>query len=95
MYGEAKDENGAPVALAFTTTNDELRNLIYSPDIYVVNLNIDLAAQTGPVFVRVICHIGLGGAPAAAHIGLDRERQDQLAAGPSDVAVLSSLRHLL
>ncbi len=41
LYGEAKDENGAPVALAFTTTNDELRNLIYSPDIYVVNLNID------------------------------------------------------
>ena len=40
LYGEAKDENGAPVALAFTTTNDELRNLIYSPDIYVVNLTL-------------------------------------------------------
>lgn len=41
LYGEAKDENGAPVALHFTVTNDELRNLIYSPDIYAVNLNID------------------------------------------------------
>ncbi len=26
LYGEAKDENGAPVALAFTATNDMLRN---------------------------------------------------------------------
>ena len=41
LYGEAKDENGAPVALPFTVTNDELRNLIYSPDIYAVDLNID------------------------------------------------------
>ena len=41
MYGEAKDEKGLPVALSFTATNDELRNLIYSPDIYSVNLNID------------------------------------------------------
>lgn len=41
LYGEAKDENGAPVAMAFTVTNDELRNLIYTPDIYVVNLDID------------------------------------------------------
>ena len=41
LYGEAKDEKGLPVALSFTTTNDELRNLIYSPDIYSVNLNID------------------------------------------------------
>lgn len=41
LYGEAKNENGQPVALSFTATNDELRNLIYSPDIYTVNLNID------------------------------------------------------
>lgn len=41
LYGEAKDENGNPVALSFTATNDELRNLIYSPDIYAVNLDID------------------------------------------------------
>ena len=41
LYGEAKDENGLPVALPFTVTNDELRNLIYTPDIYLVNLDID------------------------------------------------------
>lgn len=41
LYGEAKNENGEPVALSFTVTNDELRNLIYSPDIYSVNLSID------------------------------------------------------
>ena len=41
LYGEAKDENGKPVALAFTATNDALRNLIYTPDIYAVNLDID------------------------------------------------------
>ena len=41
LYGEAKTEDGKPLALSFTATNDELRNLIYSPDIYSVNLNID------------------------------------------------------
>ena len=41
LYGEAKDEKGQPVAKSFTSTNEELRNLIYSPDIYSVNLNID------------------------------------------------------
>lgn len=41
LYGNAKNENGEPVALSFSATNDELRNLIYSPDIYTVNLDID------------------------------------------------------
>lgn len=41
LYGEAKNEKGEPVALSFTATNEELRNLIYSPDIYSVNLDID------------------------------------------------------
>lgn len=41
LYGETKNENGQPVALSFTATNDELHHLIYSPDIFVVNLNID------------------------------------------------------
>lgn len=41
LYGEQKGENGLPVAQSFTVTNDELRNLIYSPDIYTVLLNID------------------------------------------------------
>ena len=41
LYGINKDENGNPVATHFTVTNDGLRNLVYTPHIYVVNLNID------------------------------------------------------
>lgn len=40
LYGEAK-ENGLPVAQSFTVTFDEIRKLIYTPDIYVVELTID------------------------------------------------------
>ena len=61
LYGEAKDENGAPVALPFTVTNDELRNLIYSPDIYAVNpvkdnvLHVDFyeITDTKPIVMEV------------------------------------------
>ncbi|MBR5763854.1 MAG: 50S ribosomal protein L25/general stress protein Ctc [Bacteroidaceae bacterium] len=41
LYGVEKDENGAPKSTAFSVTNAAVRNLIYSPDIFVVNLNID------------------------------------------------------
>lgn len=41
IYGEAKDANGKPVALAFASPMSELRKLVYTPHIYVVNLNID------------------------------------------------------
>jgi len=41
LYGEAKDENGLPVALSFSATQEALRKLVYTPDIYSVNLNID------------------------------------------------------
>lgn len=41
LYGEAKDEKGLPVALSFACEASELRNLVYTPDIYSVNLNID------------------------------------------------------
>ena len=41
LYGEAKGENGLPVAQSFTSTQEELRKLVYTPDIYSVNLNID------------------------------------------------------
>ena len=40
LYGEAK-KDGKPVAMSFTATQEELRKLVYSPDIYSVNLNID------------------------------------------------------
>ena len=41
LYGEKRGENGLPVAEAFACSNAELRNVIYTPHIYSVNLNID------------------------------------------------------
>lgn len=41
LYGEKKDENGNPVAVHFEVANSELRNLVYTPNIYSVNLTID------------------------------------------------------
>ena len=45
LYGEKKDENGNPVATAFGVTVEGLRKLIYSPDIFVVELTIDGVAH--------------------------------------------------
>ncbi|MBO4268495.1 MAG: 50S ribosomal protein L25/general stress protein Ctc [Bacteroidaceae bacterium] len=41
LYGVERDEKGLPVAKAFSVTNEEVRNLVYSPDIFSVNLTID------------------------------------------------------
>lgn len=41
LYGEEKGANGLPVALAFSASMAELRKAIYTPHVYVVNLNID------------------------------------------------------
>ena len=41
LYGVQKDENGLPVATHFTVPVEGLRNLVYTPHIYSVNLNID------------------------------------------------------
>lgn len=41
LYGEKKDEKGLPVALAFSCPMTELRKVVYTPHIYVVNLVID------------------------------------------------------
>ena len=41
LYGEAKGENGLPQALSFTASMAELRKVVYTPHVYVVNLNID------------------------------------------------------
>ena len=46
LYGLQKDENGLPVATHFTVTVDGLRNLVYTPHIYVVDLNIDGTVHT-------------------------------------------------
>ena len=41
LYGETKGENGLPEAFAFVAPFSELRKAVYTPHIYVVNLNID------------------------------------------------------
>jgi large subunit ribosomal protein L25 len=41
MYGEAKGENGQPVSMSFAIPASQLRRVVYSPDVYVVNLTID------------------------------------------------------
>ncbi|MBO1363918.1 50S ribosomal protein L25/general stress protein Ctc [Prevotella sp. A2931] len=41
IYGEKKNENGLPEALAFTIPFSELRKIIYTPHIYVININLD------------------------------------------------------
>ena len=41
LYGEAKDENGKPKALAFAIATTDLRKVIYTPHVYVINLTID------------------------------------------------------
>ena len=41
LYGEKKGENGAPEAVAFAIPASQLRRVVYSPDVYVVNITID------------------------------------------------------
>ena len=41
LYGEKKDANGLPEAFAFTVPFTELRKAVYTPHVYVINLNID------------------------------------------------------
>ena len=41
LYGEKRGENGLPEALSFEVPMTDLRKVVYTPHIYVVNLNID------------------------------------------------------
>ena len=41
LYGEKKDANGNPEALSFAILATDLRKVVYTPHIYVVNLDID------------------------------------------------------
>ena len=45
IYGEAQ-EDGKPMAMAFAIPMSELRKIVYTPHIYVINLNIDGAHHT-------------------------------------------------
>ncbi len=41
IYGEKKDEKGAPVAIHFSVSEKEINKLIYTPHIYLIDINID------------------------------------------------------
>ena len=41
LYGKKKGENGLSEALAFTASFAELRKVVYTPHVYVVNITID------------------------------------------------------
>lgn len=41
LYGEKKDENGQPQAIHFTVSEREINKLVYTPHIYLVDINID------------------------------------------------------
>ncbi len=41
IYGELKGENGLPVATHFIVNEKEINKLIYTPNIYLVNITID------------------------------------------------------
>ncbi len=41
IYGEKKDENGNPVAIHFVVSEKQINKLIYTPHIYLVDINID------------------------------------------------------
>ena len=46
LYGEKKDANGAPEAMSFAVPFTELRKIIYTPHVYVINLIIDGESHT-------------------------------------------------
>ncbi len=41
LYGEKKGENGLPESLAFVCPMTELRKVVYTPNVYIVNITID------------------------------------------------------
>ena len=46
LYGEKKGENGLPEELSFAVAANELRKIVYTPHIYVINLIIDGESHT-------------------------------------------------
>lgn len=46
VYGEKKGETGLPEALSFAVSMRDLRKIVYTPHIYVVNLVIDGESHT-------------------------------------------------
>ena len=46
VYGEKKGEDGLPEALSFAVSAQDLRKIVYTPHIYVINLVIDGESHT-------------------------------------------------
>lgn len=49
LYGEHKGEDGKPVALSFASPMTELRKIVYTPHVYVINLVIDGESHTAVI----------------------------------------------
>lgn len=49
LYGEKRGENGLPEALAFSISFSELRKAIYTPNVYVVNLDVEGEKHTAVI----------------------------------------------
>lgn len=41
IYGEKKDVNGMPEAIHFTVSEKEINKIVYTPHIYLIDINID------------------------------------------------------
>lgn len=41
IYGEKKDANGMPEAVHFTVSEKEINKIVYTPHIYLIDINID------------------------------------------------------
>ena len=49
LYGEKRGENGLPVATHFVVSEKEINKVYYSPNIYLVNINLDGVNKTAVV----------------------------------------------
>ncbi|MBR3088347.1 MAG: 50S ribosomal protein L25/general stress protein Ctc [Prevotella sp.] len=49
IYGESKDANGKPAAMAFAISARDLRKVIYTPHVYVVNIDLEGESHTAVI----------------------------------------------
>ena len=49
LYGETKDENGLPKALPFALAATDVRKLVFTPHIYVVNIELEGKVRTAVI----------------------------------------------
>ncbi len=49
LYGEKRNENGLPEAIAFAIPSAQLRKVVYTPHVHVVNLSVDGESHTAVI----------------------------------------------